>query len=287
MSEMSQSFGKRKRRADVDVRGDENESADEKNIRARFQRAFEAKFKPLELEKPAKSEQSEDDDESDQSESDGSDWDGVSEDEITVEIVQHDSMNGRKRETDRQEMKVFMSSKPPTAQVKIVQKRKKVNEDNGDDEGAESTNLKHDLALQRLLKESHLLDKSSFDNSTPMPEGKSRLKALDLRLQDLGAKQAISVQDKMPLAHRKGIKAKAANREVSRRKEAAENGIVLERARNAAKASSSQKRDRGIGAPSVGKFRGGMLKLSSRDVRSIEGPKQKAGRGQSKGRTRR
>ncbi|KAH9828323.1 hypothetical protein Tdes44962_MAKER02488 [Teratosphaeria destructans] len=285
---MSRSLGKRKRRADVDGRVDENEGADEGDIRARFQRAFEAKFKPLELQKPINSDQSEGDDESVRSVDDGSDWDGVSEDATTVEIVQHDSMNGRERETDRQEMKAFMSSKPPTAQVKVVQKRKQGNKDEEEDEGAESTNLKHDLALQRLLKESHLLDKSSFDNATPMPEGKSRLKALDLRLQDLGAKQAISVQDKMPLAHRKGIKAKAANREVSRRKEAAENGIILERARNVAKASSSRKRDRGIGAPSVGKFKGGTLKLSSRDVRSIEGPtKQKTGRGQGKGRSRR
>jgi len=117
-----------------------------------------------------------------------------------------------------------------------------------------------------------MLDPSTFQGCSNAVEGKGRLKALDSRLRDLGAKQPVSEQEKMPLAHRKGIKAKATTRETVRRKEAAENGVVLEKAKMAAK--SATRRDRGIGAPSVGKFRGGMLKLSSRDVKAISGPKQ-------------
>lgn len=135
--------------------------------------------------------------------------------------------------------------------------------------------MKHDLALQRLLKESHLLDPSSYKGTTAAPEGKGRLKALDLRLQDLGAKKTATEQVKMPLAHRKGIVAKAAGREVSRRKEAVENGIILERAKQIAK--PEKRRERGIGAPEVGKFRSGTLKLSSNDVKAIQGPKQRTG----------
>lgn len=85
----------------------------------------------------------------------------------------------------------------------------------------------------------------------------------------------------MPIAHRKGIVAKAAGREATRRKEAVENGIILEKAKLAAR--PEQRRERGIAAPGVGKFRGGTLKLSSRDVKSIEGPKQRMG---GKGRRR-
>lgn len=118
-----------------------------------------------------------------------------------------------------------------------------------------------------MLKESHLLDASSFSASSG-PEGKDRLKALDMRLQDLGAKTSALQQDKMPFAHRKGIVDKSASRETNRRKEAAENGVILEKQKG--KSKPQAKRDRGIGGPGVGKFRGGTLQLSSRDLRDIQ-----------------
>lgn len=164
-----------------------------------------------------------------------------------------------------------------------------------EEDSSEAANLKHDLALQRLLKESHLINPEN--PTTAGPEGKSRLQALDLRLQDLGAKKALAEQTKMPLAHRRGIQAKAAGREVSRRKEAAENGVILERKKGKLTArvgggggdvggGGAERRERGIGNPSVGKFRGGTLRLSSRDVKSIEGPKQRGGGGRGRGRRR-
>lgn len=142
-----------------------------------------------------------------------------------------------------------------------------------DEPSTDAANLKKDLALQRLLKESHLLDpQSSLSHS-----GQNRHKALDLRLQDMGSKTSIFAQQKMPFAQRKGIAAKAIEREELRRREARENGIILEKAAKGKKKGDTM-RQRGIGAPSVGKFQGGMLKLSKKDVAEIEGPKKNARR---------
>lgn len=149
-----------------------------------------------------------------------------------------------------------------------------------DDDGSEVANLKKDVALQRLLKESHLFDPSSFRGSTG-PEGRDRIKALDMRLQDLGAKTSAIQQEKMPMSMRKGISGKAANREASRRKEAAENGIILEKFKRQSK--SDKARVRGVTGPGIGKMQGSTLKLSARDVRSIQGPPGGSGR---KGRRR-
>ena len=81
----------------------------------------------------------------------------------------------------------------------------------------------------------------------------------------------------MPLAQRKGIAAKARRREEIRRREAQENGIILEKAVKSNRKGDTM-RHRGIGAPSIGKFQGGMLKLSKKDVAEIEGPKKIARR---------
>ena len=137
-----------------------------------------------------------------------------------------------------------------------------------DESSTDAANLKKDLALQRLLKESHLLD----PQSTLSHSGQNRHKALDLRLQDMGSKTSVFAQQKMPLAQRKGITAKATERDKLRRREAQENGIILEKGAKSRK--DDRLRQRGIGAPSVGKFQGGMLKLSKKDVAEIEGPKK-------------
>ncbi|KAK5133158.1 hypothetical protein LTR08_008094 [Meristemomyces frigidus] len=279
-------LGKRKRVANATGTIDESGSGDE-DARALFQRAFEAKFKPLKsAAKPVvaaaetKAELQPEILDVDISDSDWSGFSGDEEEELEaegVEIVNHGVVVQDDDEDMRKaELKAFMSSKPPTSEQRAVKLSKPPKEDASADVD-ESTNLKHDLALQRLLKESHLLAPSSSNGATVAPVGKSRLKALDLRLRDLGAKKAVTEQERMPIAHRKGIVAKAASREASRRKEAVENGIILERAKMAAR--PEQRRERGVDAPGVGKFRGGTLKLSSRDVKSIEseGPKQRTG----------
>jgi hypothetical protein len=75
------------------------------------------------------------------------------------------------------------------------------------------------------------------------------------------------------MAHRKGMIAKQSEREAKRRREAKESGIILEKAK-IEKKSSGGKRDRGVGAPAVGKFLGGTLKLSKKDIFDIEGPRK-------------
>jgi hypothetical protein len=106
----------------------------------------------------------------------------------------------------------------------------------------------------------------------------------------LGSKISILKQEKMPMAHRKGIIAKQNEREEKRRKEAKENGIILEKAKSVKK-SFEGKRDRGVGAPAVGRFSGGTLKLSKKDIMEIEGPRRSAsgrgGRGGGRGRGKR
>jgi hypothetical protein len=87
------------------------------------------------------------------------------------------------------------------------------------------------------------------------------------------------------MAHRRGIKAKALMRDEARRKEAQENGIVLEKA-SKGKRNGAVKRDRAIGTPAVGTFVGGTLKLSRKDIHEINGPRSVA-TGKRKGKRRR
>ena len=93
----------------------------------------------------------------------------------------------------------------------------------------------------------------------------------------------------MPMSHRKGIIAKQTKREEKRRKEAKENGVILEKAKIVKKGIDGR-RDRGVGAPGVGKFSGGTLKLSKKDIFDIEGPGRRqlgrAGHGGGRGRGR-
>lgn len=94
------------------------------------------------------------------------------------------------------------------------------------------------------------------------------------------------------MSHRRGIIAKQTDKEEKRRREARENGIILEKAKM--KKSTDGKRDRGVGAPGIGKFSGGTLKLSKKDIFDIEGPKRssssrggRGGRGGGRGRGKR
>jgi hypothetical protein len=158
----------------------------------------------------------------------------------------------------------LQSTKPPTrkASLATVQSQAQTRDDE-----VEVTNLKNDLDLQRLLQESSLLKKHKEASKA------DRHRTIDLRLQSLGLKSSLYSQEKMPMAHRQGIKARAHSREELRRKDARENGIVLEKASQKG-SRDKPKRERGVDAPGVGKFRGGTLKLSRRDVADIQGPKQ-------------
>lgn len=118
------------------------------------------------------------------------------------------------------------------------------------------------------------------DTSSDAPSGKDRAKAIDLRLQQLGAKKSILVQEKMPMSHRKGIVAKQKLKEDKRRQEAFDVGIVLEK--KVRKKTMDPKRLRGVGGAGIGKARGATLSLSQDDISKIQGPKQTAGKKRGK-----
>ncbi|KAJ5345230.1 hypothetical protein N7452_003234 [Penicillium brevicompactum] len=260
-----------------------------------FRKLFEAQFEPLDLPahnaKAAKTSDSDDeDDDDDNSDASGSegDWDEMSEisdGSNQVEVVEHtDARAAPEDRMDKKTWKAFKSGKvlsstdKPNAQPEPTSKKEE------EEDTHDVMNLKHDLALQRLLTESHLLD--SADDLAPT--GKNRLKALDLRMQSLGAKDSLYAQNKMPTAHRRGIKAKAATKEDKRRREAKENGIILEKPSKVTKSSNNGRRERGVNGASVGRFSSGTLNLNKQDIERVQasGRRMAGGRGKGKPKSR-
>lgn len=284
-------LGKRKRNAAVVSRttarvSDPNQYHPRPNLDAQdvFKRHFEAQFEPLPG-LPPPSQDQEEEHLSDE-DSEDSEWDGISDAATAlknVEIIEHALVTEADEVVvDSTEVKTFMvrfcyrssrfrsdsvylqSTKPPTARVLSA---KILTQSQTKDDDVEVTNLKNDLDLQRLLQESSLLKKAKEGSKT------DRHRTTDLRLQSLGLKSSLYSQEKMPMAHRLGMKAKAASREDLRRKDARENGVILEKASKRA-STDRPKRERGVDAPGVGRFRSGTLKLSRRDVADLQGPRQ-------------
>ncbi|OKL62130.1 hypothetical protein UA08_02785 [Talaromyces atroroseus] len=263
-----------------------------------FRKFFESQFRPLDDTHIHKkraavavtSQESEiSDDEADQSGEEN--FEGFSdieedeeEEEQEVMVVEHVDVRNENVLLDKQTRKALLSAKVPASSDTLNSTSKKSNKAKDEEVDNEAANLQNDLALQRLLKESHLLDSTSSDLN---PTGKNRHKALDLRLQALGAKKSLFERNKMPKSHRQGIEARAVKTETTRRREARENGIILEKPvfkQQKNSSSSAKRRDRGVGAPAVGKFAGGTLRLSKHDLASIQGPSRKGGKGSKRGR---
>ncbi|KAI0127719.1 hypothetical protein BJ170DRAFT_626488 [Xylariales sp. AK1849] len=257
-----------------------------------FRRFFEANFEPLPVAKPAATPVSAPsaEDEDDEPE-DGDEWAGLSdygagEPGRTIEIVEHTALKPLPA-LSRREAKAYLSSRPPTVATASssataaapAQKAKKATP--GDEDSADL--LRNDLALQRLLSESHLFNPSPLGAGSGVDtthHGRTRHVATDLRLSSLGSKSSIFKQAKMPMSHRKGIEGAKVAREEKRRREAKENGIVLERpapgkgpkAKDRGRERGAGKRERAVDAPAVGKFQGStMLRLSKKDVAEIQG----------------
>lgn len=230
-----------------------------------FRQHFEAHFKPLSA-LEAKNLEVVIHDNLDQSYDSGdeSEWDGFSDEEAAVQVVEHTETQAQLTKMTQAELKYFMSSKPPQGGPTTPISKSIINDQT---DLSEAANLKKDIALQRLLSESHLID--SIQNSTI--SGKNRHKATDLRLRALGSKFSILNQKNMPLSHRKGIVAKKRDRESKRKNEARENGIILEKATSGGKKFFGKRRDRGIGAPTIGIFSRGTLRLSEKDINNVEG----------------
>jgi len=173
-----------------------------------------------------------------------------------------------------------------------VAKKAKTSKEEGDEDSAAF--LANDLALQRLIAESHILSAAGGNashylssaaattttNTRAFAEGRIRKKTTDLRIQALGAKTSVLAQEKMPMSMRKGIKKSTLEKEDKRRREAKENGIILERqAQNKTAGGRVQKKrkDRPVDLPGVGRMRGAELRISARDVRDIQGSGSSSG----------
>jgi len=249
---------------------------------------FEAHFKPLPVTQLPAPQESHDIEEETQSEfSEESEWSGITgveDSKPIVEVVEHTTSAQASTENRVDiDIKTFMVPSPGNTRLKPITKSPFQSSqpppsstpthkplpgrpDNASDT-TDALNLKHDLALQRLLSESHLLRTPSLSD---------RAQILDHRLTSIGA---TAPAQKMPLSHRRGMHAKATAREQMRRDEARESGVVLERATKGkvGAVEKRKRRERAVGGPGVGRFRGGMLALSRRDVRAIEGPPHRVG----------
>jgi hypothetical protein len=265
------------------------------DLQAIFRRAFEAKFKPLAVEpkKPKKPKMEvadiQDGEEDEEGVAEGEDWSGISDEEGAVQVIEFIGSQLERDGTSKAELRAFMSNKPPTSTPAPSQSLT-VTKKQSEGDLTESTNLKNDLALQKLLRESHLLAASASTSGASTPTlsttGIARHKSTDLHLQSLGAKGSVFTQKKMPMAQRKHMIQKARLTDEKRRADAKEAGIVLERptiGKAAVRRDENRKREKAVGLPSVGKFRGGTLSLSKKDVRSITGGGGSGAKGKSKG----
>ncbi|KAL8705005.1 MAG: hypothetical protein Q9201_001850 [Fulgogasparrea decipioides] len=274
-------LGKRKRRKEVSRRDEQRSSGadleEDEQLRRLLRHHFETKFEALEPSGPGAIQRTPQEEDLDAIDSGNeTDWTGFSGDEEQLDavVVDYQNLEKAKAGVSRKELKLFMTARPPLQSNKATSTvdGRGTEPADPDEVATDVANLKNDLALQRLLKESHLLD----PKLSSAPSGQSRHKALDIRQQTLGSKSSLFSQQSMPLAQRRGILAKAAERDEKRRREAKENGIILEKAMKSR--ARDRQRQRGIGAPSVGKFSRGILTLSKKDVAEIVGPSKRARR---------
>lgn len=141
------------------------------------------------------------------------------------------------------------------------------------------TLMSQDLELHRLITESHLLDPHSKLHSKPFADGRIRMHTADHRITTLApGTTSILSQKSMPMSMRKGIETTKKGREDLRRKEATENGVVLERkgggaggaGGSGAKGKNKKKPHARVDMPGIGRMKGSELTLSESDIKSIE-----------------
>ncbi|RBR10867.1 uncharacterized protein FIESC28_09300 [Fusarium coffeatum] len=299
-----------KRKADPEPEISQEDAA------AIFRRHFEAQFAPLpdakepkpSSKKTKRDEESDDDDDSEASDDSNdeeedseneNEWGGLSGDDSdeeeeeeeeeeqppVVEVVDHSGKQPAMTATmSKRELKAFMSSRPPDQTFTKSESTPTATSSSSNElpEDAPSL-LAQDLELRRLIAESHLLAPSMSSSGAAIEPkafaaGRTRQKATDMRIQALGSKVSIHKQEKMPMNMRKGIVAAAEARETKRRREAKENGIILERETGKKKGGKGRNRDLPVDRPGVGRLRGAELRLSDRDIKSIEGGRDAFGR---------
>lgn len=274
--------------------------------------AAKSKFKKTKHEGNSNDIESEEEEENNDSNGDDGEWAGLSDEDSvteeeenpTIQVVDHSSKQPPKPAAmSKRELKAFMvciasyrslhnmaltgypqSSRPPEQTTPKTEQPLSATSSSSNTlpEDAPSL-LAQDLELRRLLAESHLLAPAiSASGTTIAPKafaiGRTRQKATDLRVQALGSKVSIHKQEKMPMNMRKGIVAAADAREAKRRREAKENGVILERETGKKKGRRDRGRDVAVDRPGVGRLKGAELRLSDKDIKSIEGGRDTFGR---------
>ncbi|KAK9315585.1 hypothetical protein V1522DRAFT_403647 [Lipomyces starkeyi] len=195
---------------------------------------------------------------------------------------------------DRRNFMSQSAPKPETVLEKQAAKNQSRQKSKVDDD--ETMNLKHDVELQRLITESHILSEASrkggaisLSEGSFDPIGKARTKTMEARIDSLalqsGGKEKASKKDyysinpqallesqkkkfnkeKMPMRMRRGMLQKKAAREEKYEKNAKEAGIVLPKSPSRQK-KSKEMRDRGLKIQSVGRFTPSGLKLSKSEI---------------------
>ncbi|KAH7328437.1 hypothetical protein B0I35DRAFT_506904 [Stachybotrys elegans] len=277
-------------------------SVDEQEAQEIFRRHFEAQFKPLPTAE-AESQAAQDESDAEQSD-DESEWGGFSEEEeeeeeeedgdedaqesTAVQVVDHSSSASQPTVMSKREQRAFMSSRPPDSSDTPREKPAATARASSSTlpEDAPSL-LAQDLELRRLLSESHLLarkiNNSPFatqgtNEPRPFAAGRIRQKANDMRVQALGSKVSILKQENVPMNLRKIMVNAATSRENKRRREARENGVILER--SAGKKKTRDRRGGGpaVDRPAIGRMRGAELRISEKDIKGIEGSRDTFGR---------
>ncbi|KAK7430036.1 pre-rRNA processing and 40S ribosomal subunit assembly [Neonectria magnoliae] len=287
-------LGKRKAREEPSISAEDSAAI--------FRRHFEAQFSPLPATraKTTKAVPDDDDDDSDDDDEnqedkdsgeDDDEWGGLSDEETdedeedpAIEVVDHTSAQPPKpTPMSNREFKAFMSSRPPDQTYRATEVAATTTTSSSAIPEDAPSLLAQDLELRRLIAESHLLAPALTAAGTlvapkAFAAGRTRQKATDLRVQALGSKISIHKQEKMPMNIRKGIVAASGARETKRRREAKENGVILERETSKKSKRKERGRDLAVDRPGVGRLKGAELRLSDRDVRGIEGVRDTFGR---------
>ncbi|ODQ65514.1 hypothetical protein NADFUDRAFT_50796 [Nadsonia fulvescens var. elongata DSM 6958] len=244
----------------------EDENSDDNQLDKEFQDDIDADFSDLENNDSDISLLDSDFEMPSELEDSGDESDGP----LIVRFDQDDRSSGPV--ASKADRKLFMSNKAPLLEAVPLEcnRRSRNTKTAPDDE----INLEHDIALQRLIKESHILAEHGNDPSSSgfsgvdlslQPMGKTRLKILESRIENLGAKSLKG--DKMPMSVRKGIDAKNTDRRTKYEKHAKEAGIILSKPdfKNQEK-KKIVKRDRGLKIQSIGRSTRGGLVISKEDI---------------------
>ncbi|ORY86181.1 hypothetical protein BCR37DRAFT_385663 [Protomyces lactucae-debilis] len=209
--------------------------------------------------------------------------DAVESDSPTVEVVSFDERNLTRNSDpfERQGYKAFMSSKvSKQSGTKTIAPpgRRKRKAEAGEDASDSEDDIKKDKALQRLLRDAHLLDGTT--EALELQGGKARQQSVAEQLKRSGAKQV--AQRKMPVGMRLGMRDAAKKKATAHEESMRENGIITAKKTHADKQAmmprKKQKKERSLGTMAgVGRYKNGTLTISKREIDSVNGTGAKQG----------